>query len=362
MQRPVLNVVSPAPREIWAGLLASGRMATPYQTPAWLDAVCSVGSYADASRLYELSGGRQFVLPMVRRMSRPQRLAIEESMPGAWGTGGLVSAAPVAAGDVTAVWADLDACPAARFRIRPDYLNAGPWDAAERPSGVNVIINVKHVLDLDGGFRRVWQDRFKNSVRNAVRKAERSGLTVECDSSVQLMADYYLLYLNWHARRARERGMPAALMRWRASRLEPFKKFQVVAELLGDACRVWLARLDGQPVAALITLIHGTYALAWRSYSDRELAGPVRANTLLQRLAIEDACRAGCRYYDLGWSDDVASLMAFKNRLGARPQRFPVYTLDRLPFARVEDWQRHTKKAMKQLLARDGRQDLPNLS
>lgn len=122
-----------------------------------------------------------------------------------------------------------------------------------------------------------------------------------------------------------------------------------------------MARLDGQPVAALITLIHGAYALGWRSYSNKDLAGPVRANTLLQRLAIEDACRAGCRHYNLGWSGDVASLITFKSRLGARPERFPVYTLDRLPFAQAEAWQRHTKEAVKQLLARGGGQQLPNL-
>ncbi len=119
---------------------------------------------------------------------------------------------------------------------------------------------------------------------------------------------------------------------------------------------------DGVPVGwSRSRSFRGAYALGWRSYSNKDLAGPVRANTLLQRLAIEDACRAGCRYYNLGWSGDVASLITFKSRLGARPERFPVYTLDRLPFAQVEAWQRHTKEAVKQLVARGGGQQLPNL-
>jgi len=60
------------------------------QTPQWTDAVCASGRHRDASRLYELSDGRRFVLPLVRLRRWPGPSAPEASFPPAWGIGGLV--------------------------------------------------------------------------------------------------------------------------------------------------------------------------------------------------------------------------------------------------------------------------------
>jgi lipid II:glycine glycyltransferase (peptidoglycan interpeptide bridge formation enzyme) len=98
---------------------------------------------------------------------------------------------------------------------------------------------------------------------------------------------------------------------------------------------VWLARLDGVVVAAMITLVQGEVALAWRAASDRDAAGPVRANDLLHRHAIEYASLGGCRYYDMGESGGVESLMRFKTRFGATPREFAGYRFERLPVSAV---------------------------
>jgi hypothetical protein len=265
-----------------------------------------------------------------------------------------VAAGPVEPEDVSAVWADLLTQPAARIRIRPDYLAAGAWDAAELPSSVMVAHEVKHVLDLEGGFDRIWRDRFKGATRTDVRKAERAGLVVDHDTSGRLAGVYYDLYLDWIRHRAQERRLPASLMSWRASRIEPLRKFQVVTGMLGDTCRIWVARLDGQPVAAVITLVYGTHAAYWRGFSNKHLAGSVAANSLLQRLAIEDACRAGCRYYNMGYSFGSPSLMAFKNRFGARPRQFPLYTFERIPLTQLEVRRQRLKRTVEHVLARRG--------
>jgi lipid II:glycine glycyltransferase (peptidoglycan interpeptide bridge formation enzyme) len=68
---------------------------------------------------------------------------------------------------------------------------------------------------------------------------------------------------------------------------------------------------------------------------DKELAGPTRANYLLHRLAIEEACAAGCRYYDMGETGVSASLAQFKTRFGARPYAYAEYHLERLPITRA---------------------------
>ena len=62
---------------------------------------------------------------------------------------------------------------------------------------------------------------------------------------------------------------------------------------------------------------------------DKALASPVRANDLLQRVAIEDACRAGLAFYDFGETGINAELAAFKMRFGAQPVSWSDYVIER---------------------------------
>jgi len=341
-----LKVVSPAPRRVWRELLASDAEANVYQTPAWIDAVCAAGGYQDSSRLYVTAAGEQLVLPMVRRTGMPQVLTVEESLPASWGTGGLVATRTVRSEDIMAVWRDLLTQRAAGIRIRPENLTVAAWDAAQAPASVRVERPIKDVIDLDGGFENVWAERFKGKARTAVRKAERAGLVVEWGSSDRFVREYYDLYRGWTSRRAGEQGLPKSLMLRRA---EPLRKYQAVAEKLGVACRIWIARLDEEPIAAIITLIHGVYANYWRACSNKELSGPVCANHLLQRFAIEYSCKAGCRYYNMGWSP-TASVAAFKRSFGALPRQFPLYTFDRLPLTQMEDFRSGLARSAKRFL------------
>ena len=290
----------------------------------------------DCSRLYSTADGAQVVVPMVRRRLVPQHLAIQESLPARWGTGGFVSDRPVHVNDVGSILAELRRCGAARVRVRPEGLGEQPWGDTDAVPGLLVEPEVKHVVDLSGGFERVWRERFRSELRTAVRKAERAGVEVESNASGRLVPVLYDLYLSWVRRRAWERRLPESLMLLRARRREPLRKFESIAERLGEACRIWVARVDGRPVASAVTLTHGTHASYWRGYSDKSLAGPVRANNLLQRAAIEYVCDAGCLDYNMGWSGEP-SLIRFKRSFGAQPRPFPVLTIDRYPLTAVEN-------------------------
>jgi hypothetical protein len=80
---------------------------------------------------------------------------------------------------------------------------------------------------------------------------------------------------------------------------------------------------------------------------NKELAGPTRANYLLHRLAIEEACDADCFYYDMGESGASDSLARFKTRFGARPQPYAEYHLERLPITAVD---RHARGLVKRVI------------
>ena len=339
------HVTSPAPREVWQEVLKADVQALVCQTPAWLDCICALGGYEDASRLYETPGGRRLVLPIVRRTGLPEALTTQASLPLGWGIGGLVASGPLEAEDVAAVFADLAGRAVLRTSLRPNPLHAEVW-AAARPPGVIAVPRLAHILDLDGGFERVWAKRFASETRTAVRKAERAGLVVECDTSGKLVPVFYDLFRLSIDRWAHQQHEPRPLARWRGRRRDPLCKFQLVAQALGAACRLWVAWRDGWPAAAILVL-QGANASYTRGVMDKELAGPTQANVLLHQLAIEEACRAGCRYYHMGESGPSASLAQFKRRFGANAYRYNEYRLERLPITSVDA---HLRGLVKRLI------------
>lgn len=328
-----LSVTSPAPRDVWRATLARDPDALVSQSPEWLDCMCSFG-YADASRLYTTPRGTNVVVPMARSVRPwPGRFAARESFGPSWGMGGAISDGPVAPAEWRAVLSELRAHPSISTRIRPNPLHAGAW-AEVGAQGVVSVPRLAHVLDLDGGPGEVWR-RFTKSARWGVRKAERSGIEVECDSTGRLVPVFYELLSLSIERWARAQHEPLPLARWRAQRRDPLEKFQRMASTLGERMRVWVAWKDREPAAAMVVLL-GTNASDTRGAMNKELAGPTNANDLVQWLAIQDACEAGCRNYHLGESGDSRSLAHYKEKFGARPVRYREYRMERLPIARVD--------------------------
>jgi len=323
-----VEVLTPAPREEWSAIVASSDATLAFQRPDWMDAICASGGYADASRLYVM-GGARLLLPLARRTGVLGAAGLVASLPYGWGFGGLVAQGEIGPEDVAAVVADLARQRWARVSIRPDPLAAAPWNVAVPRQAVRVARRA-HVLDLQGGFETVWTRAFTGVARTNVRRAERSGLAVECGHDVRAIDAFHGLYERSVERWARQAG-PAPARWWIAARRERRAKFERAAAALGDDLAIWVARLDARPIAAIIVLRAGASASYWRGAMDEEAAGPTRANYLLHRLAIEDACLAGCRRYHMGETGTSASLAQFKTRFGAIPHDYHEYRLERLP-------------------------------
>jgi lipid II:glycine glycyltransferase (peptidoglycan interpeptide bridge formation enzyme) len=334
-----VGVTTPADRGVWKEVLAADPHALVTQTPAWLDCLCEVGGYADASRLYELADGRRLIVPLARKRTR------QASLPASWGFGGPIVEGALRPEDAELVLADLAGSGALRTSLRPNPRHAPVW-AAVRRKGVVSVPRRAHLLDLEGGFERVWNERFTDHARRAVRKAERSGLTVECDTTGRLVPVYYGLYEQSLERWSQTLHEPLWLARLRAQRRDPQRKLEALALALGASARVWVASLDGRPAAAILVL-QGTNAHYTRGAMDRELAAPTRANHLLHRLAIEDACNAGCLAYHMGESGTSSGLARFKEGFGARPYVYAEYHLERLPITATD---RYLRSAVKRVI------------
>ncbi len=331
---PFIRVTTPAPVGVWTEVLGEDPRATLMQTPQWLAMAATVSGDTDASRLYEYADGRRLVLPLLRRRWAPG-LTTQGAYPPSYGQGGLVASGGLRPADVTAVLEDLRRGPAVSTRLSANYDATAIWEAGNVRGVVRVPRRV-HVLDLEGGPDAVWHRRYRSSTRRAVRKAEAADVTVECDTSGSLVDDFYELYRTWTATRARRGHLPPALASYTARRREPLAKIRQAAALPGGMCRIWMARLEGRPVAAIITLVRPPYAYFWRGYSDQDSAGPVRANNLLHHRAVLDAIDSGCRSYNMGESGGVEALERFKETFGATPRPLPDLRVERLPVSTME--------------------------
>jgi hypothetical protein len=330
-----------AARSLWSRLLADDPTATVSQTPAWMDCLRAVGSWADATRAYLAADGRELVLPLARW--RPARaLPVEGSMPFGWGTGGLVCpGGRLLPEDVAAVAADLSGRRVLRTTLRPGPALEHAW-AAGVPPEVARTRHMSQSIDLADGFTEVRR-RFSGNVRRNVRKAERDAIRVEWGGA-RLVPVFDVLYRTSVARWAERQHEPPALAQWRARRRDPRRKFEVVAERLGDACRIGVAWRSGAPAAAIIVLSHGEHSTYWRGAMDRELVAGTGANELLHSMAIEHACDAGRRWYHLGDSAPSSSLAEFKRRLGAQEEHYTGYRLESAPLTAIEDLMRRGAK------------------
>ncbi len=326
MRGRTFAVTSPVPRAEWESLFRSDQNAVVGQSPAWRDAIFADGRYRDVSLLYEFSSGNQVVLPMAQwsahQHSRllPSWPAVMSSWPRIWGVGGPLSrGGSVSPDEAAAVLADVAGRGALEAKITLRHDADPAWLSEARQFRVEEV--GCHILDLAGGFDHVWQHVFRSAARTAVRKAERSGLDIEVDRCGRLLNVFYDLREKSIGQLAAERHESLWSARRRMALVGPTSLGQLatVARHFGEDCVTWVARLKGEPVAATIVLKAGTNAKGWRRTMDKNLAAPVRANELLDRLAIEDACQGGCRFFDLGGSPPGSSLAKYKEKFGATP-------------------------------------------
>jgi CelD/BcsL family acetyltransferase involved in cellulose biosynthesis len=317
--RPV-RIVTPVPPRAWRDVLDSDPGATALQTPEYFAAVREVTGGHDASVLYQLADGRSIVLPLVRRQSvlGVQALA---GYPGGLGHGSALASGGLRSSDVRTLVEDLRSRGASSIRIGGGHHTADQWAAGLQVAGTVEERRSVHVVDISRGWDAHLRERVASSVRYHLRKAKRRGVSVELDTTGRLVPVFHRLYRDWVDRWVSRSELPRPLARYMALREESFVKFSTVATALGEQCRTFIAWHQGVPVAGCITLVHGDHAIGWRSYSIKELAAPVSANTLVQARAIADAAAYGCRVFDLGQTGGEPGLEAYKRSLGGTPRR-----------------------------------------
>jgi Acetyltransferase (GNAT) domain len=335
-QGRMVRVTSPAPSEVWAEAARSDPAAMPFHTPAWRDCVVSGAGWRDASRLYELPGGRQLILMLASRRGAGGMLPVAASWPSGWGAGGILAAGGLRPEEAALVGADLRRGQELSVAVRPGFAAAPAWQGAVPASFT--IPRAVHVAQFAGSFTDFTASlgrRQRQQLRSAERHADAAGVVITSGNSPELVQALYDVYLRWIGWRARERKMPAAVAQWRGRRAEPLAKFATVAATLAGDCRIQVAWWEGRPVGAEISLFASGSAVGWRCFTDRTVPARFRLTELLVAGSLRYACETGCRYLEMGESVGRSELAGNKARMGGEQHAFAEYCFERLPLARA---------------------------
>ncbi|HWX17115.1 MAG TPA: GNAT family N-acetyltransferase [Chthoniobacterales bacterium] len=143
-----------------------------------------------------------------------------------------------------------------------------------------------HKLDLTIGIEELFA-RFKSPVRRAIRKAEKSGLSVEASKTWEAMLDFYRL----HVRTRRRHGLPP----------QPLSFFRNIDEQVVKAGLgfVVLAKRHLRPIAAAVFFHSGGEALYKFGASDERLQ-EVRGNNLVMWEGIKRLVGKGVKTMHFG--------------------------------------------------------------
>ena len=193
------------------------------------------------------------------------------------------------------------------FELRADTVISDGAPASESYYG--------HRLDLRPGPEQLFA-RFESSVQRAIRKAERSQLSVTVDSTAEAMDSFYRL----HGRTRRRHGTPP----------QPHSFFDhiqqnIIDPGLGFIVRVWSGR---EVVAAAVFFKRKSNAIYKFGASD-ERVQELRANNLGIWKAIEFLAEAGVETLHFGrTARDNEGLRRFKRSWGAIEEPISYFKFD----------------------------------
>lgn len=185
-----------------------------------------------------------------------------------------------------------------------DYVEMAFWGVAQaeayRNLGFEVEVHQTRQIDLTLGADTLWQQL---RCRSQVRKALRSGISVREVALPAYEQAYRSLALDTYAHQGRLPPVPRLMIVDVWQTLHP-----------SGQARLWVAELEGEPIAGVMMLYHNGQAYYWDAVAKRATLGLRPANLLLWH-TIEAAANAGYTTYDLVGAN-VPSIARFKAGFG----------------------------------------------
>ena len=169
-----------------------------------------------------------------------------------------------------------------------------------------------HLIDLTEGFRQLWDSSFDKETRTCARKAARNGVKVERDTSEETARILHALY----------RKQAAS---WGLKRIYPERLIQEIVDIMKEKARIWVARLRGVPVCAVLVFCFRDSVMAWLSGQNAD-GRRVCASHLVYSQILKDACENGYNSFNFGASGDLHGVRQFKESFGAREYHYSIFS------------------------------------
>jgi FemAB-related protein (PEP-CTERM system-associated) len=184
---------------------------------------------------------------------------------------------------------------------------------AARPTEHKVNLTLSLPADPD----RLWH-QFDKSVRNQIRKAERSGLSIEIGGAENLPAFYDTFVI-----RMRDLGSP----------VHGLEFLRAVLESFGERARIALVRKGQAAIGGLVALsFKDRLIVPWATCLQDYFS--LCPNMLLYWETIRTACLEGHRRFEFGRSTRHSGTYRFKVQWGAREEPLFWYTIPIAPHRR----------------------------
>lgn len=300
-----LRVTDPLADSQWDSLVTRHPKATAFHQRGWLEAL---------ARTY---GYRPFVLTS-SAPDRPLEDGIVLCRVSSWITGNRLVSVPFA--DHCEPLLDCEAVfPAFAKWSRTEcnregyeYVELRPVSPIDPSWPLQVSCTYSwHALDVRPPLEHIFQSLHKNSIQRKIQRAEREKLRYEAGTSDELVGEFYELLLMTR----RRHHLPPQPRVW----------FKNLIECMGDSIRIRLARKDGAPIAAIVTLRHRSSIVYKYGCSDAKFHSLGGMPFLFWRL-IEESKAAGIHDIDFGRSDlDNEGLITFKDRFGTKRKTLNYY-------------------------------------
>lgn len=159
-----------------------------------------------------------------------------------------------------------------------------------------------YILELSPNPDDVWRKLDKGSVRWAVKKAEKSGVTVETTRVIDDLKKFYEI----NAMTKKELGVPC----------HPWKLFKNMFDILGNSVSLYVSKYKGEIIGGGIMLYFKDTILYGYGASNPSYLNMYPYNAFIWK-SIEDACINGYANYDFGrTSYSNIGLINFKKRWG----------------------------------------------
>jgi FemAB-related protein (PEP-CTERM system-associated) len=269
--------------------------------PEWADVILRAYGHSPLYLAAEDNAGRRAMLPAFI-IKRPLVGPVVTSMPFLDG-GGPLGPADLVEPLITRLVEEAGRAGARHVELRCSHKLAIAT-ASPMEHKVNLVLGLPHDPDV------VWH-RLDRGTRSQIRKAERSGLSVEFGGAEHVDTFYSIF-----ASRMRELGSPVHAKEF----------FEATVAGFGDRARVAIVRKGSLPIGGLIALATGNaLTVPWASCLSEYLS--TCPNMLLYWETIRAGCRDGFGRFDFGRSTRGSGTYRFKRQWGAEEQPLFWYTI-----------------------------------